>query len=114
MRRWHSLDEEIARGLRTAVLAGRCEAWLRELADQAMRDREFARAIAAGLIASAGEHALRDAMTVTAGSGFTWHVDPEELVDGQRCHRHDVFCCLACTDETLAPVIALRGRAFAR
>lgn len=96
----HSLDEGIVRGLRTAVLDGRCDAWLRELSDQAMRDREFARAIAARLIASAGEDALGDAMRVTAGPGFAWDADLDEVVDGQRCGRHDVFCCLACTDET--------------
>ena len=110
----HSLDEEIIRGLRTAVLDGRCEEWLRELADKAMRDREFARAIAASLIASTGEYTLGDAMMVTAGPGFAWDADLDEVVEGQRCHRHDVFCCLACTDETLAQVIALRGRAFSR
>lgn len=106
----HELDEPVVRGLRAAVLEGRCEAWLHELASQALSDREFARAIAAGVIASAGEHA----MMVTAGPGFAWDADLDEVVDGQRCRRHDVFCCLACTDETLAPIIALRGRAFGR
>ncbi len=110
----HSLDEEVVRGLRTAVLEGRCGEWLRELADNAMRDREFARAIAASLIASTGEYTLGDAMTVTAGPRFAWDADLDEIVDGQRCRRHDVFCCLACTDETIAPMIALRGRAFSR
>lgn len=110
----HALDEAVVGGLLTAVLEGRCEAWLRELADQAMSDREFALAIAAGVIASAGEGVLRDAMIVAAGPGFRWDLDPEQVVEGQRCRRHGVFCCLACTDETLAPVIALRGRAFSR
>ena len=73
----HALDEALVGGLRTAVLEGRCEAWLRELADQAMRDREFARAIAASVIASAGECVLRDAMMVTAGPGFTWDLGPD-------------------------------------
>lgn len=110
----HELDEPVVRGLRAAVLEGRCEAWLHELASQALSDREFARAIAAGVIASAGEHALYDAMTVAAGPEFTWDLDPDQVIDGQRCGRHAMFCCLACTDETLTPVIALRGRAFGR
>ena len=110
----HALDEDIVGDVRAAALDGHCEAWLRDLANQAMGDREFARAIAASVIASAGERMLRDAMTVTAGPGFSWDLELEEIVERERCGRHDVFCCLACTDETLAPVIALRGRAFSR
>ena len=110
----HALDEDIVGNVRAAVLDGHCQAWLRDLADQAMGDREFVRAIAASVIASAGERVLRDAMMVTAGPGFSWDLEPEEIVDRERCGRHDVFCCLACTDETVAPVIALRGRAFSR
>ena len=110
----HALDEDVVSDVRAAVLDGHCEEWLREFADQAMRDGEFARAIAASVIASAGERVLRDAMMVTAGPGFSWDLEPEEIVDRERCGRHDVFCCLACTDETLAPVIALRGKAIIR
>jgi len=69
--------------MRAAVLAGDCERSLGELADQAMRDREFARAIAASVIASAGEDVLRDVTMVTAGPGFTWDLEPEEIVEGQ-------------------------------
>lgn len=98
------LDEEILHELRAAVLAGRERRWLRELSHDARCHHEFARAIAASVIVSAGESALYDAMAVRTGGAFTWQLAADDIIRAQRCARHDEFCCLSCPDDPTAPI----------
>ena len=98
------LDEEAMPGLRAAALAGRWHRWLRELSHDAACDHEFARAIAANVIVSAGEPALYDAMAGRTGGAFTWQLAADDIIRAQHCARHNEYCCLSCPDDPAAPI----------
>lgn len=105
----HVLGSDALRDLRVAVLdGGRWLEWLHDLSFDAMQRDELERAIAADAISSAGEKALSRAMTVRAGVGFTWHLDPDEIIRTQHCCSHNVFCCPQCPDEPTVPIAPIR------